>query len=198
MIETQPKPAEDILPDSWNNIWQLTKRNLENKYLQVFGCFCLTVLFAAIAKDSLANQQKPVNLPDLINNERVANGLKPLAYSPALSNAAANECNAMVTQDKTALVSPKAGQPWSAYFTKEAIYNAYIAEDVVYGSTDTSTISRDYKTDALNPHFTMEGLAACVSPDFRHKGSESFVVLDLAGPAPKVQTRIGTAASASQ
>lgn len=135
--------------------------------------FPQNIFFADITKTDLFN---------LVNSNRVAQGLKPLAEDPILDQAAYLKAQDMIKKGYFAHQSPSGTTPWFWFLVAGYKY-AYAGENLAVGFINSPDVfdawrrSPSHWANIINPHYKEMGLA--IVPGFGE--NDSLVVVQLFG-----------------
>ena len=137
-------------------------------------------------------------LIELVNNERIANGLKPLKINDKLSQAAEGKAQDMLINSYFAHTSPTGTTPW--YWLDKNDYN-YVAagENLAKDFTDSEYVhkawmnSPSHKTNIMNENYQEIGIAVV---EGEINGKKTLLAVQFFGKtstkktAPKTETQL--------
>ena len=170
---------EDIIDDILRKIKYLVlpseDNNYKSKFLQsniLLYCIVLILVFKIVA--TLISLNLPQNiffaditkssLENFVNQTRQSGGLKPLAESTKLDQAAQLKAQNMVQNNYFAHNSPNGVTPWF-WFIKVGYNYKYAGENLAIGFFDSKEVyqawlnSPEHKANIVNPNYTEVGTA---------------------------------------
>lgn len=133
------------------------------------------------------------------NEQRIASGLKPLAYNEKLADAARRKAANMLEENYWAHVSPSGKSPW-VWFQAAGYSYTFAGENLAKDFGDTSRMisawmsSPTHRDNIVNPKYSEIGLA--VVPGVL-QGAETVLVVQLFGTSTGSGGAVPTVASAA-
>lgn len=133
------------------------------------------------------------------NEQRVASGLKPLAYNEKLADAARRKAANMLEENYWAHISPSGKSPW-VWFQAAGYSYTFAGENLAKDFGDTSRMisawmsSPTHRDNIVNPKYSEIGLA--VVPGVL-QGAETVLVVQLFGTSAGSGGAVPTVASAA-
>jgi hypothetical protein len=147
----------------------------------IFGCLVLVPVFSASA-DGISSK----NVIQLVNQERLAQGLGALSENSLLSSAARDKLNDMIKNDYFAHTSPQGVSPWhwiekSGYDYKYAGENLAINFSSAESQHKAWMASPTHRKNILNPSYKEIGVAVGQG---KIDGENVVITVQLFGAVP--------------
>lgn len=126
-------------------------------------------------------------ISNLVNSQRIANGIPALARSSALDHSAQDKCADMVARDYWSHDTPDGQQPW-IFIGRYSLYSS-AAENLAYGQVNEPMVISDWmnspghRENILNKELVYVGYAQCKYPASSQFGNHTVVVQHFITPA---------------
>lgn len=164
----------------------MCKTNIKTKIVLLTGAMTVVVLFSffSLAQASTITAEKVV---DLVNKERIKEGLSVLVLSKALSQAAEDKVRDMIKNDYFAHNSPAGLTPWhwiekNGYDYKYAGENLAVGFESVEKQQDAWMKSESHRKNILNVNYRDIGVAV---REGKINGESTLLAVQLFG-APRL------------